>query len=165
MRHIRHIRHIRNIGSAECGILVVGQLCSAIAVGCATLPHPDDSSLVARAEVAVDAEQRSVGRESLMLTRADLASANVNSPGDAIIKLRPYFLQGSTRNQLGGPPEIDLYVDNVYDGSGIASVNTIPLKASREIRFLHPAEARFRFGVTCRCAAGAIQVTTLRPNR
>jgi hypothetical protein len=156
---------MRNICSATCGTLVVGLLSSTIAAGCATLPYPDEMTALVRADVAVDAERRSLGRESLTLTRSDLAFANVSSPFDAIIKLRPYFLLGSTRGPSFGPPEIALYVDNVYDGVGIESVNTIPMEAIQEIRFLHPTEARFRFGTTCRCAAGAIVITTLRAKR
>jgi hypothetical protein len=56
-------------------------------------------------------------------------------------------------------------VNNVYDSGGIESVNGIPLDVIAEIRFLHPTEARFRFGSTCRCAAGAIVISTIRADR
>lgn len=156
---------MRTIHGVKCGILGVGLLYSAMAAGCATLPPSDEMAPVVRIDVAADAEQRSLGRASLTLTRSDLAFAHVNSALDAIVKLRPYFLLGSTRQVGGGPPEIALYVNNVYDSGGIGSVDGIPLEAIREIRFLHPTEARFRFGITCRCAAGAIVVTTIRSDR
>ena len=156
---------MRTIHGTQCGILGVGLLYTAMVAGCATLPRSDDMAPVVRADAEADAEQRSLGRSSLTLTRSDLAFANVNTALEAIVKLRPYFLLGSTRQVGGGPPEIALYVNNVYDSGGIGSVNTIPLEAIREIRFLHPTEARFRFGITCRCAAGAIVVTTIRADR
>jgi hypothetical protein len=80
---------------------------------------------------------------------------------DALMRLRPEFLRGSARGPLFGKPEIAVYLNNSYAGDP-STLNSIPISAVREITFLHPTEARSRFGSFCACANGAIVIATLR---
>jgi hypothetical protein len=96
-----------------------------------------------------------------VLTSADLSSARALNTVEALTRLRPEFLRGSTRGPLIGPPEIAVYLNNAYTGD-VSVLNTIPLAAIREIAFLHPMDALTRFGTLCRCANGAIVVKTGR---
>ena len=123
--------------------------------GCSTAAAPErirsgDLGLYSSAEV---------------LTAADLSKvdAQASTTIDAVMRLRPNFLSGSLRTPvpIGGIPEIAVYLNNNYDGD-TQSLASIPLRAIQQIIFMHAGEARIRFGQTCRCAQGAIVVTTVK---
>ena len=98
---------------------------------------------------------------SATLTPSDLAVPNMTSTLSVIQRLRPEFLIGSGRRATIGKPEIALYVDDVYNGEP-SLIDTIPIDAILEVAFLHPNDARFRYGLNCRCANGVILVKTRR---
>jgi hypothetical protein len=98
---------------------------------------------------------------SATLTPSDLAIPNVTSTLGVIQRLRPEFLIGSGRRPTIGKPEIALYVDDFYNGEP-SLIDTIPIDAILEVAFLHPNDARFRYGLNCRCANGVILVKTRR---
>jgi hypothetical protein len=98
---------------------------------------------------------------STTLTPSDLAVPNATSTLSVIRRLRPEFLIGSGRRATLGKPEIALYVDDVYNGEP-SLIDSIPIEAILEVAFLHPNDARFRYGLNCRCANGVILVRTRR---
>lgn len=98
---------------------------------------------------------------SATLTPSDLAVPNTTSTLSVIRRLRPEFLVGSGRRATIGKPEIALYVDDVYNGEP-SLIDGIPIEAILEVAFLHPNDARFRYGLNCRCANGVILVKTRR---
>ena len=77
---------------------------------------------------------------------------------EAIRRLRPEFLVGSSRNGTRAS-EPTVYVDDVYEGE-LWRLSSIPRSAVREVIFLHPTEAGLRFGVMCRCPGGVVNVRT-----
>ena len=80
----------------------------------------------------------------------------------AVARLRPEFLIGSNRIQPAtGPRQIAVYLNGTYAGD-VSTLETIPIDAIREIAFVQPVEAQLRFGPFCRCASGALFVTTSR---
>jgi hypothetical protein len=96
---------------------------------------------------------------SSVLTAADLARTRAWSTPEAILRLRPEFLRGSSRMPTVGQPQIAVYLNRAYAGD-VTTLSTIPLEAVRTVTFLQPAEALIRFGTICQCANGAIVVTT-----
>jgi len=98
---------------------------------------------------------------SATLTPSDLAVPNAASTLEVIQRLRPEFLTGSGRRPTIGKPEIALYVDDIYNGEP-GLIDSIPLEAILEVAFLQPNDARFRYGLNCRCANGVILVRTRR---
>ena len=98
-------------------------------------------------------------RERSTLTRAELVLApDAFTTTEAIRRLRPEFLMGSTRNGSAVYPPA-LYLNDLYEGE-LWYLNSIPRDAIREVVFLHPAEASLRFGVLCRCPGGVLSVRT-----
>jgi hypothetical protein len=95
------------------------------------------------------------------LTAADLDLPNLTSTLEAVRRLRPSFLRPSPR-VMGVRAEVALYVNGLYNGD-VSLLDGIPLREIRDIRYLHPAEAQFRFGLFCRCDGGALLVTMRRP--
>jgi len=94
-----------------------------------------------------------------ILTADDLASIDASTTPEAVMRLRPTFLRGSLRAPIIGAAEIAVYVNGKYDGD-TGTLAMIPLRAIRQMLFMHPSEARIKFGPLCRCANGAIVVTT-----
>ena len=98
-----------------------------------------------------------------VVTSEELSSTRALTTVEALTRLRPEFLRGSTRTPLIGTPQIGVYLNNSYAGD-LSTLALIPLSVVREIAFLHPTEARMRFGSACACASGAIVVTIQRPD-
>jgi len=138
------------------GAVVALQLFGLVLAGCASAVGVPQEGIVPPDVVA----DGSISRRNT-LTRSDLAATNALTMVDALMRLRPEFLRGSARGPLIGKPEIAVYLNNQYAGEP-SVLNTIPLSAVREITFLHPTEARSRYGSFCQCANGAIIVATLR---
>jgi len=97
------------------------------------------------------------------VTSEELSTAHALTTVEALSRLRPEFLRGSTRMPLIGTPEIAVYLNNSYAGD-VSTLATIPVRVVNEIEFLHPTEAHMRFGSLCLCANGAIVVTIRRPD-
>jgi hypothetical protein len=92
--------------------------------------------------------------------RADLASLQETSLDAALNQLRPEWLRVSpSSRQVAEPTHASVYIDNVYTGD-IESLRLVPVSAVIEVSFLGSSAARDRFGLGCRCAAGAIVVVT-----
>jgi len=95
----------------------------------------------------------------LTLTDSELASVEAFTTLDAIRRLRPRFLSGSSRLPSSGLPEIAVYLNDIYNGD-VSALSTIPIGEVHRITFMHPTEARSHYGLTCRCANGALVVST-----
>ncbi|HEX4681381.1 MAG TPA: hypothetical protein VH277_01660 [Gemmatimonadaceae bacterium] len=95
----------------------------------------------------------------LVLTDSELASVEALTVLDAIRQLRPRFLSGSWRVPSSGFPEIAVYLNDIYNGD-VSELSTIPVGEVRRVTFMHPVEARSHYGVMCRCANGAVLVST-----
>jgi hypothetical protein len=98
---------------------------------------------------------------SATLTPSDLAVPNATSTLSVIQRLRPEFFIGSGRRPTIGKPEVALYVDDTYNGDP-SLIDSIPIEAIIEVAFLQPNDARFHYGLNCRCANGVILVRTRR---
>lgn len=140
-----HTRRARNV--------VVVPLFTLVLDACATAMRSPESSVIDRAQQK--GAHNTISSEELSSTRA-LTTV------EALTRLRPEFLRGSTRTPPIGTPEIAVYLNNSYAGD-VSTLALIPLDVVREIAFLHPTEAHMRFGSVCACANGAIVVTLQRP--
>ena len=135
-------------------------LCS---IGCATS--------TARPAVPVPVEQNAFeptpfGGPSDILTASEVAQGNVVTTGDAVRQLRPQFLRSSSALGRSGFETMwpSVFLNGRYAG-GLDQLETIPLDAVEEIRFIRSSQARFAWGPTCRCAAGVIHIRTKGPKR
>ena len=141
-------------------VLVALDLLLAVAA-CATTGRASDS-LNALSVMPAHREEDSFSRTTApVLTAADLASTHAWSTPEAIRRLRPEFLLGSSRAPTSGHPQIAVYLNGAYAGDE-STLGSIPLDVVREVSFLHPTEARLRFGPFCACANGVILVATQR---
>jgi hypothetical protein len=144
----------------QVGVLVVALLFVMVISGCASArvrQEPADFSLDAASASSEDSWKLRVG--GARLTSSQLESTNAWWTAEAVSRLRPDFLRGSTRGPLTGRPEIAVYLNGARAGDA-SMLNSIPLHEVREIVFLQPFEARAQFGPSCPCANGAILVTT-----
>jgi hypothetical protein len=142
------------------GVLAVVSLFVMGIGGCVSAAVRQETSDLAFDAAAASSEpsaKSSIG--SARLTSAQLASTDAWWTGDAVSRLRPDFLRGSSREPRTGRPEIALYLNGLRAGDA-SMLNSIPLREVREIVFLHPVEARTQFGSSCPCANGAILVAT-----
>ena len=135
---------------------IVGSVFTLAIVGCATASQLPQSFSVEQTPSARSTHN--------LLTNMDLVSTHAVTTVDALMRLRPEFLRGSVRGPLIGQPEIAVYLNLSYVGD-VSVLNSVPISAIREISFLHPSEAYIRFGTVCRCANGAIVVTTRLTDR
>jgi len=128
----------------------------ALVSGCASAPV-DESSI---GKLATRAGGMPTERRLSYITAAELHSANATSTLDMIRTLRPEFLQASPRGvgptRPAGP---SLYENQTYLGD-VSWLARIPLSEVRQVEFLHPAEARVRFGPMCVCDGGVLIVRT-----
>jgi len=131
-------------------------LCSlplSLVVGCA-------SSQGAQPSAAPVAETDGVRGRGNHITAAELASVEATSTLDAVRKLHPEFLRASARaNPTAEPSTPTVYVNWNYVGD-VSWLSTISIAQIRDIAFLHPTEARIRFGASCQCTAGVVLVQT-----
>src|SRR5207248_6291575 len=47
-----------------------------------------------------------------------------------------------------------------FNDGDVSRLHSIPMDAIQAVTFLHPSEAWMRFGITCRCADGALLIDT-----
>ena len=144
----------------QAGVLVVASLFVIVIDGCASAhvrQEPAGFAFDAAGASSATGIKLRVG--GTRLTSEQLAATNAWWTADAVSRLRPDFLLGSARVPRTGRPEIALYLDGALGGDA-SMLNSIPLRAVREVVFLHPTEARLQFGPGCPCASGAILVTT-----
>jgi hypothetical protein len=82
---------------------------------------------------------------------------------DAVRMLHPEFLRPSMRaptmTEQASATGPSVYVNRTYVGD-VSWLSTIPAVQIRDISFLHPTEARVRFGSSCVCDAGVLFVQT-----
>jgi hypothetical protein len=94
------------------------------------------------------------------ITPAEVRSANATSTLDMIRTLRPEFLRLSPRTadplKVAGPA---VYENQTYVGD-VSWLSKIPLMEVTQVEYVHPAEARVRFGAMCPCEAGVLLVRT-----
>jgi hypothetical protein len=125
-------------------------------LGCGSgVIHPSDVAPLGL--MTVPARNASLSKR---VVRADLASLQETSLDAALNQLRPEWLRVSpSSRQVAEPTHASVYIDNVYTGD-IESLRLVPVSAVIEVSFLGSSAARDRFGLGCRCAAGAIVVVT-----
>ena len=144
----------------QVGVVVIASLFVIVIGGCASARgRQETQSFALNAASSRSEDNWKLGVGGVRLTSAQLASTNAWWTADAVSRLRPDFLRGSTREPRTGPPEIALYLNGARAGDA-STLNSIPLFEVREIIFLHPIEARAQFGSSCYCANGALLVTT-----
>ena len=97
-----------------------------------------------------------------VITSAEILSANATSTLDMIRTLRPGFLRLSPRTSdplnASGPA---VYENQTYVGD-VSWLSRIPLMEVKQVEYVHPAEARVRFGAMCPCDGGVLLVRTRR---
>ncbi len=93
-----------------------------------------------------------------MLTAADLHAVNAVSTLDAVQQLRPDFLRASPRADRDATGPV-VYLNGMYIGD-VSWLAGIQIAEVRDVTFLHPTDAFFRFGSTCRCGGGVVSVQT-----
>jgi hypothetical protein len=145
----------KNIGLGAAWVLVLSS------IGCAT------SS--ARPAVPAPVQQNAFeptpfGVPSDILTAREAAQGNVATTADAVRRLRPQFLRSSSVLGRSGFEIVwpSVFLNGRYAG-GLEQLETIPLDAVEEIRFIRSFRARDFWGPTCRCTAGVILIHTKRP--
>jgi hypothetical protein len=93
----------------------------------------------------------------------ELRNANGTNVEDALRQFRPEFLRANTAydGRSMRPIAPSVYVDGVLTGTTDV-LRMIPVSAVIEVRRLSASAAHDRFGTACRCAGGALLVTTRR---
>jgi len=112
------------------------------------------------------AKMRQTGTaRSDLLTATELREVRPLTTLDGVRRLRPEFIRPTVVLNGNEPAAVmpSVFLNGVYAG-GLDVLETIPLDAVEEIRFLRPSRAYDRWGFSCRCSGGAIQVTTKRTN-
>ena len=97
-----------------------------------------------------------------VITLAEIRSVNAASTLDMIRTLRPGFLRLSPRTadplKVYGPA---VYENQTYVGD-MSWLSGVPLMEVKQVEYVHPAEARVRFGAMCPCDGGVLLVRTRR---
>src|SRR5262249_18382211 len=113
---------------------------------------------------AAKLRQTSTARSDL-LTAAELRNLRPLTTLDGVRRLRPEFIRPTVvllgNERAAVMPSV--FLNGTYAG-GLDVLETIPLDAVEEIRYLRPSRAYDLWGLSCRCNGGAIQVTTKRTN-
>jgi len=104
-----------------------------------------------------------VGRASDVLTANELQEANVKSTADGVRHTRPDFLRSTLLVAQGSVVRVvpSVVLNGGFIG-GPEALETIPLAAVGEIRYIRPAQAHDFWGASCQCAGGVILVRTKR---
>jgi len=143
-----------SIFSLERAGLVARSAALALTIACSAslgTPRPEGETL----------QSATTGRATT-ITATDLQSVNAATTLDAVRQLRPDFLRASPRadRNATGPA---VYVNGMFTGD-VSWLALIHLAEVRDISFIHPTEARFRFGPMCRCDGGIVAVQTVAQN-
>ncbi|HSQ31711.1 MAG TPA: hypothetical protein VLN49_17760 [Gemmatimonadaceae bacterium] len=107
-------------------------------------------------------DRHGAARRSDVVTATELGSVPAASTIESLRRLRPEFfrpVQSALDPRGAGAINPAVYVDEVYNG-GLESLETVPKRAVLEVRFLRPMQAVERWGPSCPCVAGVIQVVT-----
>ncbi len=112
-------------------------------------------SLTAGCASAGGSPARSTGGSRNVIVAAELEGGGFDNLRDAVRRLRPAWLRprGSTGTTI--PGELPVYMDNVRAGD-MERLTSIPVELVKEVRFLDPREATFRWGTGH--TRGAIEV-------
>jgi hypothetical protein len=119
--------------------------------------------LAACATTAADGEGRERSDPNV-LTRADLAGANVSNAYDAVERLRPRWLVPRTRS-VQFQADVVVFFNNSPVGD-VTSLRQMNLDGIHEIRYLDPSEAQTRLSAAgYNLSGGVIQVRTAGGSR
>lgn len=135
-------------------------VCAACAGANGPSPEPGPQPPLSAAKL----RQTGTARADL-LTAAELRDLRPLTTLDGVRRLRPEFIRGTVVLNGNQPATVtpSVFLNGVYAG-GLDALETIPLDAVEEIRYLRPSRAYDQWGFSCRCNGGAIQVTTKRSN-
>ncbi len=102
-------------------------------------------------------QARPTGSSRNVIVAAELEEGGFDNLRDAVRRLRPAWLRprGSTGTTI--PGELPVYMDNVRAGD-MERLTSIPVELVKEVHFLDPREATFRWGTGH--TRGAIEVIT-----
>jgi hypothetical protein len=100
-------------------------------------------------------------RRSDLLTAGELRALHSLTTLDGVRRLRPEFIRPTVVLNGGRPATVtpSVYLDDAYAG-GLDALETIPLDVVEEISYLRRSRAFDRWGFSCRCDGGVIQVKT-----
>jgi len=136
-----------------------------VCVGCAGAANGPSLEPTPQPPLTAAKMRQTGAARSDLLTAAELRELRPLTTLDGVRRLRPEFIRGIVvlnGNQLATiSPSV--FLNGNYAG-GLDVLETIPLDAVEEIQFLRPSRAYDRWGFSCRCSGGAIQVTTKRTN-
>ena len=94
------------------------------------------------------------------IERRDLGALDGVTLAEAITRLRPEWLRANpSARQVTEPARASVYMNDVYAGDA-SVLRSLAVQAVVGVRYLSPSRAHDRFGTGCRCAGGAILVTT-----
>ena len=94
------------------------------------------------------------------ITRADFAGVPAHNAWEIVFRVRPEFLQPSTRRSVSAfSTDPVVYIDAMKTGS-LSTLREIPVESVMQITYLTPVEALLYYGPTH--SAGAIVVRTSR---
>ena len=119
-------------------------------------------SLTAGCASAGGGQAGSTGGSRNVIVAAELEEGGFDNLRDAVRRLRPTWLRprGSTGTTI--PTGLPVYMDNVRAGD-ITRLDSIPVELVKEVRFLDPRDATFRWGTGH--TRGAIEVITKASGR
>src|SRR5262249_55791923 len=125
---------------------------SALVSACASVPIDESSvtSLHSRLEVPTSARRS-------YITADEVEASHASSMLEMIRTLRPEFLRASDRAASARPAAPALYLNGTYFGD-VSWLSTIAPGEVQQVEFVHPAEARARFGPMCRCDGGVLHI-------
>ena len=92
-----------------------------------------------------------------LIVAEELGGGVFSNLGDAVRRLRPAWLRprGTTSAQTPGASGLPVYIDNVRAGD-MSRLESISVERVKEVRYLDPREATFRWGTGH--TGGAIEV-------
>ena len=138
---------------------VVGGLYVTLFAACTSSGPPSVTVTGAPTSAIADAGEPHPRSTQWRITGADIEQTAAPSLMEAIRRLRPEYLRGASRTPGRPLTSPAVYVNGLYDGD-TSMLRTLPLSVIREVSFLHPHEAFFRFGLVCTCEGGVILVVT-----
>lgn len=129
------------------------------ASACATAAPPRVSDLRSERVNSTNEPPR-IGARSEVLSRDELRNGSASSFAATLRQLRPEYFRTTMVPQVNGGSAASgpaVYLNGVYAG-GTAALETIPLDAVDEVRYIRPAQAREWWGAHCPCEGGVIYV-------
>lgn len=135
-----------------------------VCVGCAGANGPSPELGPQPPLPAAKMRQTGAARSDL-LTATELRELHPLTTFDGVRRLRPEFIRPSVAVVGNEATRVtpSVFLNGIYAG-GLDVLETIPLDAVEEIRYLRPSRAYDLWGLSCRCNGGAIEVKTKRSN-